>query len=236
LLVFGPAVGYYTGKSVHKKAVIKKVREQLAQDGVLRNVLRTWNEGAFRERGIQVWLEAPHDDSAVDINLDMSRREKEERKLARSFKIIVQPDDPSCAPLGMSLGSGQSPVSPISQQGQWSAASSPSQASVKPYMGPVQQAQGGWGNQQPQGYSGKPMVQELPGAYSQPYGASSPQGWRNQQYFPPDGKQMGMVQELPGSGPFIAELDAGVGTFQSPPEAPPKVPPKDHDVKEHSFG
>jgi len=222
LLVFGPAVGYYAGKSVHKKALCKKVREGLARDGVIRNVLRTWNEGAFRERGIQVWLEVPHDESAVDINLDMNRREKEEKKLARSFKIIVQPDDPSCAPLGMSLGSDVSPITPSSQHGQWSAGSSPVQGSVKSYMGAGQQSQG---------YFGKPIVQELPG--SKPYAAPSQQGWGNQQYGP-DGKQM--VQELAGSETFIAELDAGNESFQRPPEAPPKVPPKDYAVGEHNFG
>ncbi len=52
-------VGCYTGKSVHKQTVLKKVKEKLAPDGELRNVFRRWNEGAFWERCVQVWLEAP---------------------------------------------------------------------------------------------------------------------------------------------------------------------------------
>ena len=43
---------YRQGKAVHKKTVVKEVKEKLAQDGDLRNVLRRWNESSFREKGI----------------------------------------------------------------------------------------------------------------------------------------------------------------------------------------
>ena len=223
LLVFGPAVGYYTGKAIHKKTVVKKVQEKLAQDGELRSILRHWNEGSFRENGLQVWLEAPTEEIYVHVQPGVSRQdaEKEAKKLARRFKIVVQPYDPRSAPLGqMSRGNGQSPVSPANEypgqntvqvgQGQvWGT----NQGPLKPY-GQVQQSQGGWGHQKPVGYDGKPvgMVQELPGPPMQ------------QSQF--KAKQTEMVQELPG-GSFIAELDGGNGDFQSPPELPPKVPPKE---------
>jgi Domain of unknown function (DUF4646) len=238
LLVFGPAVGYYTGKAVHKKTVVKKVKEKLAQDGDLRNVLRRWNEGSFRERGIQVWMEAPSEQVAVDAQPGMSSRdmEKEVKKMQRRFRIVVQPFDPRSAPLGQgSWGSEQSPVSPGSShpvhssvqmaQGQgWAS----NQAPVKPYMAPSQQSQSGSVNQQLLGHDGKPMgmVQELPGSTGKSYTAPVQQGWGNQQTAQLDGKQTEMVQELPGTlgRPFIAELDGG--DFQQPPELPPKVPPK----------
>lgn len=228
LLVFGPAVGYYTGKAVHKKTVVKKVKEKLAQDGDLRNVLRRWNEGSFREKGIQVWMEAPSEQVAVDVQLGMSNRdvEREAKRLARRFRIVVQPFDPRNAPLGQTgWEREQSPVSSaISHPGQspeqisqgqgWNQ----SQAPTKPYMAPAQQSQLGWGNQQPLGHDGRPMgmVQELPAPHVQ-------HGWANQQL---DGKRMGTAQDLPGTpgGPFIAELDGG--DFQRPPELPPKLPPK----------
>jgi len=190
-------VGYYTGKSIHKKTVVKKVKEKLAQDGELRNVIRRWNEGSFRERGVQVWMEAPSEEVAVDVQAGMSHGEA--KKLARRFRIVVLPWDPRSAPLG-----GQevqmSPVSPLSEsQVQWG-------------QSPVQYTQGqGWGgNQMPM----KPPGQQVQG------------GWGNQQPIGNDGKPMMMVQELPVpvAAPFIAELDGG--NAQSAPEIPPKLPPK----------
>jgi hypothetical protein len=87
---------------VHKKTVIKKVKEKLAQDGELRNALRSWNEGSFLERGIQVWLEVPSEEASVDVQLGMSRKdvENEAKRLARRFRIVVQLYDPRSAPLG----------------------------------------------------------------------------------------------------------------------------------------
>jgi hypothetical protein len=228
LLVFGPAVGYYTGKAVHKKTVIKKVKEKLAQDGELRNVLRSWNEGSFLERGVQVWLEAPSEEAAVDVQPGMSRKdvEKEAKRLARRFRIVVQPYDPRSAPLGQgSWGSGQSPVSLGSgHQGEgWGA----EQVPVKPYPAPVQHNHAGWGNQQAVGHGGNPMVQELPGPPTKPYMTPPQQTWGNQQPTQLGGQQVEMAQELPGlAAPFIAELDGGNGNFQRPPEIPPNDPPK----------
>jgi hypothetical protein len=205
LLVFGPVVGYYTGKSVHKKTVVKKVKEKLAQDGELRNVLRRWNEGAFRERGVQVWMEAPTEEVVLNVQPGMSQADiqKEAQKLAKRFRIVVLPYDPRNAPVGQNM----SPVSPLnSQYGLWGSGQSPvqtapaqgwgpNQAPMKPYMAPMQQGQEYWGNQQQLRHDGKPVA---------------------------------MVQELPDApaGPFIAELDAGTGTTQSPPGIPPKIPPK----------
>jgi hypothetical protein len=158
LLVFGPVVGYYTGKSIHKKTVAKKVKEKLAQDGELRNVIRRWNEGSFRERGVQVWMEAPSE-------------------TVGRFRIVVSPWDPRSAPLsrqevqmspvspssGSQVQWGQSPVQYTQGQG-WGG----NQMPMKP---PVQQVQGGWGNQQPIGNDGKPvmMAQELPVPVAAPF-------------------------------------------------------------------
>ncbi|KAH8759683.1 hypothetical protein F5882DRAFT_384469 [Hyaloscypha sp. PMI_1271] len=228
LLVFGPAVGYYTGKAVHKRTVIQKVKEKLAQDGELRNALRSWNEGSFLERGIQVWLEAPSEEAAVDVQLGMSRKdvEKEAKRLARRFRIVVQPCDPRSAPLGQgSWEIGQSPVSLGSgHQGEgWGAEQMP----VKPYPAPVQHTQAGWGNQQANGHGGNPMVQELPGLPTKPYMTHPQQTWGIQQPIQLGGQQVEMAQELPGlAAPFIAELDGGNGNLQRRPEIPPNVPPK----------
>jgi hypothetical protein len=228
-------VGYYTGKAVHKKTVVKKVKEKLAQDGDLRNVLRRWNEGSFREKGIQVWMEAPSEQAVVDMQPGMSGYdvEREAKKLARRFRIVVQPFDPRNAPLGQTgWESEQSPVSPvISHPGQrpdqifqgqgWNQSQTP----MKPYMAPVQQGHLSWGSQQPPGHDGRPtsMVQELPAPPTTAYTTHVPHGWANQQL---DKKQMGTAQDLPGAlgESFIAELDGG--DFQRPPELPPKVPPK----------
>ncbi len=188
---------------MHKKTVVKKVKEKLAQDGELRNVFKRWNEGAFRERGLQVWLEAPTEEVVLNVHPGMSQDDihREAKKLARRFRIVVSPFDPSNAPMGQ----GVSPISPSSShQVQWGAGQSPmqtaqawapGQAPMKPYMVPAQQVQGGWGSQQPVGS---------------------------------DGKLVEMVQELPGAParPFIAELDGGDGHPQLPPEISPKVPPK----------
>jgi hypothetical protein len=65
--LLAPQIGCYTGKAVHKKTAVRKVKEKLAQDGDLRNVLRRWNEGSFREKGIQVLMEAPSEQVAVDV-------------------------------------------------------------------------------------------------------------------------------------------------------------------------
>ncbi len=180
-------------------------------------------------------MEAPSEQVAVDVQPGMSSCdvEREAKKLAKRFRIVVQPFDPRNAPLGQTRWeSEQNPMSPvISHSGQspeqisqgqgWNQ----SQVPTKPYTASVQQIQLDWGNQQPHGYDGGPMgmVQELPVPPTKPYTAHVHHGWANQQ---PDGKHLGTAQDLLGTigEPFIAELDGG--DFQRPPELPPKLPPK----------
>ncbi|KAK6582071.1 hypothetical protein PZA11_005768 [Diplocarpon coronariae] len=107
LLVFGPVVGYYTGKSVHKKTVVKKVQERLAQEGDLRSVIRNWNEGIFKERGVQVSLEPPTAIGQVLVDAgpgsNMRQTEKEAKRLAKRFRLVLVPLNSMIHGLGPSV-------------------------------------------------------------------------------------------------------------------------------------
>ena len=119
--MFAPVVGYYTGRSIHRKTVVKKVKEKLAnQEGDLLSVLKVWNEGLFRERGMEVWLETPTDEGniLVDIPFGTDPRDigKLAKKQARRFRIVVMP-----VPVGnrASVVSDVSAVSPVGEEGKW---------------------------------------------------------------------------------------------------------------------
>ncbi|KAL3421865.1 hypothetical protein PVAG01_06021 [Phlyctema vagabunda] len=94
LLVLGPVAGYYAGKPLHRKAVAKKVREELMQDGQIRSILSQWNDGVFRQKGFQAWIELPRlngedlPDDPADAGMSKSERKKE----ANRFKILIIPD------------------------------------------------------------------------------------------------------------------------------------------------
>lgn len=51
---------------MHKKAVVKKVKERLLQGGEIKGVLQRWNEGMFGERGFHAWLEVPSEEGGRD--------------------------------------------------------------------------------------------------------------------------------------------------------------------------
>ncbi|KAH7357051.1 hypothetical protein BKA65DRAFT_220616 [Rhexocercosporidium sp. MPI-PUGE-AT-0058] len=95
LLVFGPVVGYYTGKAIHKKTVVKKVKEKLTEEGSLSSVLRQWNEGPFREQGFQVTLEPPTEKGEVLVDAwpgaSSKDLERAAARLARRFRIVLVP-------------------------------------------------------------------------------------------------------------------------------------------------
>jgi len=81
LLFLGPIAGYYTGKAVHKRTVLEKVKERLRQDGSIYNVLREWNDvanGEFGRRGVMVELEFPVP-------------EGEGRSDPKRFRLVVRP-------------------------------------------------------------------------------------------------------------------------------------------------
>jgi len=146
-LVFAPVVGYYAGKSVHKKTVIKKVKEKLAQDTELRLVLLRWNEGVFRERGMQAWLEPPSKTGEVLIDVHPGMKQKDIEKMAKKqgkrFTIVIMPYDPRNPPMGQ-IFDPTSPVSPQSDgQGQWSTQQTP----VTPRGGQPLYLNGSWGTQ-----------------------------------------------------------------------------------------
>jgi hypothetical protein len=195
LLVFGPVVGYYTGKSVHKKTVIKKVKEKLSQPGELRNVFRQWNDGVFKERGLQAWLEPPTENMAeilVEVPPGASQKDVEQiaKRQARRFRVVIMPYDPG----NPALGSHQSPNSPASSsQGGWTTNQSP----TSPANGQVLYSQASWDarwdaqkNQQKpiqQNQTFQPMVPPkvpLEGAHEMPAGDARP-----------------MMSELDGSAP-----------------------------------
>jgi hypothetical protein len=123
LLVFGPVAGYYTGRLIHRKTIVKTVRKKLGREGDLRSVLRRWNKETFEERGFQAWLELPLDpgelnkEYLVDETLESTKAQmKAAKKAARRFRIIIIPnDDP--VPTTAESASGELPpnVLPLAQ-------------------------------------------------------------------------------------------------------------------------
>jgi hypothetical protein len=116
LLIFGPAVGYYTGKAIHKRTVAKKVKERLLEDGDIRAVLNKWNQGTFKWRGFRVWLEWPTDfmgvipkDFKQIIPGALKSKPSEEKKQEQKFKLMVFPTSENEAPFSDALCSQEQP-------------------------------------------------------------------------------------------------------------------------------
>ncbi|PQE26925.1 hypothetical protein CJF31_00003662 [Rutstroemia sp. NJR-2017a BVV2] len=129
LVFFGPVAGYYTGRSVHRKAVLKKVKGALMHEGPIRGVLRRWNDEIFHEKGIQAWLEMPIVKGEVNGNDQLlgpdgnpqkrTRKErKEKEKEERRYRIIIVPNT-----LPMSTSMSQ-----FSGQSTWELSSTPVEA------------------------------------------------------------------------------------------------------------
>jgi len=99
LILVGPVAGYYAGRAVHRKTVVRTVKERLDRDGELRAVLRRWNETKFQDRGFEAWLELPVDGAEIKLHsslADESTHSKKERKIAKQiskrFKIVIVPN------------------------------------------------------------------------------------------------------------------------------------------------
>jgi len=102
ILVFGPVAGYYAGRAVHRKTVIKTVKERLDRDGDIRSVLRRWNEQKFGPRGFQAWLELPVESGELKLETTPKDKEtpKKQRKaekkiatkIAKRFRIAIIPN------------------------------------------------------------------------------------------------------------------------------------------------
>ncbi|KAF7866844.1 hypothetical protein EAF04_005685 [Stromatinia cepivora] len=119
LLVFGgPFAGYYTGRSVHRKKVLNKVKDGLMHEGSLRATLHKWNEQTFRDKGFQVWLELPvvkggsdgedEEDEEDQKKKKMSRKERKlKEKERRRFRILVISNNVAMD-MGMMMGDQQS--------------------------------------------------------------------------------------------------------------------------------
>lgn len=91
LLVFGPPIGYYTGKAIHKKTVVKKVKERMLENGSISAILNKWNQRNFKWRGFQVWLECPTDH--IETTPGAPRHQaKAEKKEAQRFRLVVIPN------------------------------------------------------------------------------------------------------------------------------------------------
>lgn len=98
LFVFGPVVGYYAGRSLHRQQVVKKARESLGREGDIRSVLQHWNEEKFRTRGFEVWLELPVDGGEIheNANTDEKKPKKQkrvEKKSSKRFRIFIIPNN-----------------------------------------------------------------------------------------------------------------------------------------------
>lgn len=120
ILVLGPVAGYYAGRAVHRKTVIRTVKERLDRDGDLRSVLRRWNETKFTPRGFQVWLELPVDGSEVLNSADpkgkkTKQEKKVEKKTAKRFRIVIIPHTGKLKH-SQSQGDGWGVVSPVSAE------------------------------------------------------------------------------------------------------------------------
>jgi hypothetical protein len=102
ILVFGPVAGYYAGRAVHRKTVIKTVKARLDRDGDIRSVLRRWNEQKFSPRGFQAWLELPVESSEIKLETTPKSEEKPKKqrkaekkiatKIAKRFRIAIIPN------------------------------------------------------------------------------------------------------------------------------------------------
>jgi hypothetical protein len=98
VLVLGPFAGYYAGRAVHRKTVVKAVKERLDRNGEIRAVLRRWNETTFKGRGFEAWLELPVDGGEVKLDSISGKKPKQSKKerkiaskIARRFKIVIVP-------------------------------------------------------------------------------------------------------------------------------------------------
>lgn len=106
LVFFAPVAGYYSGKAVHKKTLVKTVKEKMREQGGLREVLKKWNDETFSHMGFQAWLEVPrvkgelHKEigaSTVEIEaagakkMDEKKRKKIEKKAGQRFRIVIVP-------------------------------------------------------------------------------------------------------------------------------------------------
>lgn len=67
LLPFGPWVGWRTGKKVHRNKLTAIVKERLLEGGSMISILREWNQGEWKQRSFNVWLEFPGD-PGVDVD------------------------------------------------------------------------------------------------------------------------------------------------------------------------
>ena len=121
ILVFGPWVGYLAGRSVHRKTVVKTVKEKLLQEGDLRSILRRWNEQTFMQKGFTAWLEVPrdpkelHSEYQIDETLqdkDPRRQKRAAKKAARRFRVIIIPNEDTQSSMGHSGGNVQGPAIP----------------------------------------------------------------------------------------------------------------------------
>lgn len=107
LLLLGPVAGYYTGKAVHKRTVVEKVKERLLEDGQMSKVLRKWNGGAWAQKGFHTWIELPDQASSVRSDVD-----------AKRFRILVLPGVANPAKSSTSRpSSSSSSTEPSSLQG-----------------------------------------------------------------------------------------------------------------------
>lgn len=118
LTVLGIPPGYYAGKAVYTKAIKRKVRQGLKEEGELEAIMKFWNETVFMQKGCKVRLELPSckkdkentDDGAPDHASAESegnnkKKEKKEKRTHKFFKLIVEPlVENSSAPLIMSPG------------------------------------------------------------------------------------------------------------------------------------
>ncbi|KAK2766968.1 hypothetical protein FQN54_006284 [Arachnomyces sp. PD_36] len=101
LLIFGAPPGYYAGKAVYNKAIARKVREGLEEDGELEGIMKFWNESVFAKKGCKVRLEMPYpkngkedpdDDTQEAKTQDESGdKKKKKKKTEKFFKLVIDP-------------------------------------------------------------------------------------------------------------------------------------------------
>ncbi|RAL64439.1 hypothetical protein DID88_001915 [Monilinia fructigena] len=110
LLVFGgPVAGYYTGRSVHRKKVLDKVKEGLMHEGKIRATLHEWNDKTWLHKGFKAWLELPStkgemNSEEVDpqTSMNMSKKEKKAKEKEQlRFRILIMP---TAVPAGPEIG------------------------------------------------------------------------------------------------------------------------------------